>query len=324
MKIALPKQLEIRTVAPLISDIIDKSKKDVVELDFSNIRFARPAGAIYLAFWLRHLINSGNKNLIVPKPSGLITIVQSYLSHIGFWRYFDDGCDMTSAPPKSRGKYLPFTPINFPTLNDTLDSTKAHRAIERQSRELARIITRIDENWDGLNRLLSYSLRETIRNVLEHAATDTCVVFGQNWANDVSEIVIADTGIGIAKSLRSAFTVTNGQAALKLALRPGISSKLTDSNGNEWDEWDNAGFGLYMLSEIGRRLGQFLLMSDGHFVQQVRDSRLFGRAVQPPGTLVAMKFEKISSADFRSLIEEIRLKGENVISSQGRKSTRID
>lgn len=321
LKVPLPKQLEIGTVAPLISDIISKSEKNEIELDFSTIRFVRPAGAMYLAFWLRHLRNSGKQKVIAPKPTRLITIVQSYLSHIGFWRYLDDGCEMESAAPKSRSKYLPFTPIIFPTVSNALDSTKAHKAIENQSRELARIITRNEENWDFLNRILSFSLRETIRNVLEHASTDNCIVFGQSWDNDVSEIVIADAGIGIAASLRSAFPIADNQAGLEFALQPGISSKSMNSTG---DEWDNCGFGLYMLSEIGKRLGHFLLLSGGDFVQQNRSSRSRGQVIQPAGTLVAMKIGKISNVAFQSLINEIRWEGESVTRSDGGKSTRID
>lgn len=319
MKIPLPNKLHIRTVAPLIGKIIDESEKGDVELDFSTIRFSHPAGAIYLAFWLRHLMES-TKNVVVPKPSGLISSVQSYLSHIGFWRYLDDGCDMTSDVPKSRG-YLPFTPILFPTLRNAMDSDKAHNEIASQSRDLARIITRIDDNSDGLNRLLSFVLQETIRNVLEHAGTDSCIVFGQNWGNDNSEIVIADTGMGIAESLRSTVAFDDNRAALNLALKPGVSSKLADS---DWDEWANSGFGLFMLSEIGKHLGQFLLMSGGDFVQNIRGQRSYGQVVQSPGTIVSMKFGKVSNADFLKLRDQIRLEGESVANSHGRRSVRID
>jgi hypothetical protein len=296
------------------------SKRHLIELDFSRVQFVRPTVAVYFAFWLRHVKSQGNTNIVVPEPSRRLTNVESYLLHIGFWRFLENGCDLQSRIPVSGKKYLPFTSIKLPQVTGFIESKNAHEEIKRLSYKLAAIITRNEEPAFGPNRALAYGLRETIRNVLEHAETDTCIVSGQNWENGNSEIVIADSGIGIVGSLKSTISISDSKAALQEAIRPGVSSKFDDS---EWNDWANTGFGLFMLSEIGRRLGKFLLMSDGSFIWLGGNRTRIGQTIQPQGTLVALQFGYVSNLDFVNLIDEIRQKGESIVSRSGRNSAII-
>ena len=44
--------------------------------------------------------------------------------------------------------------------------------------------------------MVSYCLREVIRNVFEHAQTDTCTVMAQRYSDGAAEIAIIDNGMG--------------------------------------------------------------------------------------------------------------------------------
>ena len=52
--------------------------------------------------------------------------------------------------------------------------------------------------------------------------------------------------------------------ALQFALQPGTSRVVGKQAGVQWD---NSGFGLYILSQLGSQLGKFLVVSNGRFVQ---------------------------------------------------------
>ena len=93
--------------------------------------------------------------------------------------------------------------------------------------------------------MLSYCFREVIRNVFEHANCGECSVMAQSWSNNIAEVAIIDRGVGIKKSLSSTYNIVTHVDALKLAVKPGISSGSVLSTGGKWG---NEGYGLYILS----------------------------------------------------------------------------
>ncbi|MFM2399414.1 MAG: hypothetical protein RL341_1571 [Pseudomonadota bacterium] len=80
----------------------------------------------------------------------------------------------------------------------------------------------------------------------------------QRWDNGEAEVVIADHGIGIHKSLSQVHAVQSEEESLRLSLKPGISSGASRATGGVWD---NTGFGLYVISQLGVRYGAFSLIS---------------------------------------------------------------
>lgn len=99
--------------------------------------------------------------------------------------------------------YIPITPIVI----DELQKEEIQRGnymvlgdvVEKESGRLARIV---DRGNGELHKLLTYLIREIIRNTPEHAETDTVWVCGQYWPSyELAEIAIADEGIGIYNSI---------------------------------------------------------------------------------------------------------------------------
>jgi hypothetical protein len=107
-------------------------------------------------------------------------------------------------------------------------------------------------------KAFSYSIREIIRNVLEHSSSDHCFICAQKWANGESEIAIVDEGCGIYKSLSLAYDVEEDEA-LQYAIKPGVTR--TEKLTKEENIHKNSGFGLYVLSELGSSFGWFCIGS---------------------------------------------------------------
>lgn len=97
----------------------------------------------------------------------------------------------------------------------------------------------------------SYLMREIIRNVVEHSKSKEFIL--DIYTNESYELGfrVSDNGIGIKKSLETNpnYMLEDNLSALAFAVRPGITrSYKRDPLRNE--EWQNSGFGLYMVSNI--------------------------------------------------------------------------
>lgn len=317
MKLLIPGEITVGNVVPLIRRIGRQVPGTEIELDFSQVTFARPAGTLYLARELRALNESSTYDLIIKKPTGLLRAAHTYLDHINFWRYLNND-DFGSATPSSR--YLPLTKISFEhtDLSDYLANTKIHKKIETESYNLANVISGNDETADGVNRTLSYGLCEIIRNALEHAEVNECIVSGQKWGNGFAEIVIADMGIGVPESLRKAIPeIGSSDNALGKALQPGVSSKLAADDDD--NPWANDGFGLFMLSKFGSTFGHFMVISGGRAVVVNEEGQEFSSAPIAKGTLVALRIrtDSITSEKYRAVKAKIVAEGRSIIEESG-------
>lgn len=72
--------------------------------------------------------------------------------------------------------------------------------IERKAAELAEILTQ--QEAGALQDTLTFSIREIVRNVVEHSESDTVCVCAQYWPKkEQVEVGIVDDGIGIHAAL---------------------------------------------------------------------------------------------------------------------------
>jgi hypothetical protein len=236
-----------------------------------------------------------------------------YLAHMGFFRSigFDKG-----KRPGEAAKGATYVPITILTLHDleqnrrsmmtpTGDLPHLGDAIERESMRLAALVTQ--DKRPRINRPIAYCFREIIRNVFEHAEIDTCAVYAQKWANGVIEVAIVDRGIGIHASLLPKLELASDADALRAAITPGVSSK----RGKDESAWTNSGFGLYILSELGKQLGVFKLCS-GITELRAEDGNLReeDHIASFTGTAVGLKIRQLATTEFSKLIKKIADEGE--------------
>lgn len=99
--------------------------------------------------------------------------------------------------------YLPITELDFHTMHrkeiDKGNLIEMGNLIESESEKLSKILSR---NNKELQTLLTYLLREILRNIPEHSNSTKAWICGQYWTNNTAEIAIIDEGIGIKNSLQ--------------------------------------------------------------------------------------------------------------------------
>lgn len=204
-------------------------------------------------------------------------IGKSYAGTMGFFKYISEKLDLGKMPGEASGSdnYIPITPIEFNELHKTERESGNYislgNLIEKESGKLSKVVDRGNEE---LHKLLTYLIREIMRNTPEHAMTDKLWICGQYWKSyNLAEIAILDEGIGIFQSITKNYFhkeyIKDNITALQWALKAGISDAFKPSNKQKSDdEWANSGFGLFMVSEICKYLkGSFCLISyDGYIL----------------------------------------------------------
>ncbi len=208
--------------------------------------------------------------------NGINTTGKSYAGTMGFFKYISPSLEIGRAPGEAYGSpnYIPITLIatddlqrnqykqgNYLSLGDI---------IENEAERLARIV---DRGNPELHELLTYLIREILRNTPEHAQSNQMWVCGQYWSSyELAEIAIIDEGIGVYNSITKNIVhreyITNNAVALQWALKAGISQAFRPAEKQRKnDEWANSGFGLYMVSEICKYLnGSFCIISYGNYI----------------------------------------------------------
>jgi anti-sigma regulatory factor (Ser/Thr protein kinase) len=275
-------------------------------VDFRSVDFVKPFGTLIIANGLRRFVGER-------KANGLKTSAQlpkgdlgacSYLRHIGFFEYI--GVTSGNRPGDAKGSKT-YVPIRVVTLSD-LQMASGGRAFqlgaEKLSDQLADVVyPRITEQI-----MMQYCLREIIRNVFEHGEIDSCTVFAQRYSSGWAEVAIIDEGIGIHTSLSRSIPLTTVDDALRMAIMPGIS-RVTKPQGT--GEWENSGFGLYVLSELGNDLGEFMLASNGRYqCLSARPSGVTFGDLAVPGTAVKLLVDLEAADYFPNRLRQIVATGE--------------
>ena len=211
---------------------------------------------------------------------------KTYAGTMGYFKYISPKIKFGKLPGEAIGNrnYIPITEINNNELMAESAKLGEYRlmgeVIEVESARLAKIISR---DCVELHKLLTYLLRELIRNTPEHSETNSVWVCGQHWPTyQIAEIAVLDEGIGVYNSIiknkHHRKYISNNQEALKWAIKPGISQALIPSmKQKSSDPWSNSGYGLYMTSQItGSLAGEFCIASNDNFLRIDVDDLLEG------------------------------------------------
>lgn len=213
-----------------------------------------------------------------------------YTGHMGFFRRF--GMPFGKAPGEATGSdtYLPIDFIDCEHLRQQAADAYAEvgEFIDDWSKRVAALLLQTDAG--ALFDTVQYSLREVVRNVIEHSESASFGYCGQYWpSKNRVQIALVDRGVGLKKTLAAnpRLTVDSDRDAIQLALMPGVSRKgvLPESRAAH-DPWANSGFGLYMTSRLCGEGGSFVLLSGSaaveltHSVKHLHNAALPGTALQ--------------------------------------------
>jgi hypothetical protein len=156
--------------------------------------------------------------------------------------------------------------------------------------------------------LMSYCLREIVRNTFEHGDTDECIIMAQRWKNNTVELAVVDRGRGVYESLKARYELRDNRSALLHAIQPGVSGSDLDI---PMGEWGNSGFGLFTVAELGRSYGEFLLCSHGDTLSVGPQGEQYGQ-LYFYGTSIRL-FVSVRDAEyFPNFLRQIVEKGEQI------------
>jgi len=313
-----PTVLNERGAFDFIASLPDHEGKSLV-LDFSQTQYAYPLGSLILAAEYRTFVNT-RKIAVRVEGIDLYQAAHGYLAHMGFFKSL--GIPIGKRPGQAEGTstYVPITVLTLGDLEKTYkakllaqnDDPPIGSIVEGESMRLSKLITQ--DLRPRINRPIAYCFREVIRNVFEHAAVDRCAVYGQRWSNGFIEVAIVDRGRGIRESLQTRYKPENDLDALSIAITPGVSAAAVAGDG----EWANSGFGLFVLSELGKELGAFTLCS-GQNTLMTSNGTITNKTHPASfnGTAVAIKIRQLNSNKFKALIDAIVDRGEASVRARG-------
>jgi hypothetical protein len=289
LTIAVPSALTLHTAFQFCSELQACPTHDEYVFDFSRTRTVEPFGMLVLSSEIRRCISAHNG----AKFSCANFRHMTYAGHMGFFKAF--GLDFGKSPGQANGgrNYIPMTLFRTESLIRDAAATgrEVGDEIESQSKRLTE--TLIGQHSGDVFETLSYSIREIIRNVVEHAQTDKFGICSQYWpSKGRAEFAIVDRGIGLAQSLASNphIDASDDKKAINYALMPAVSGKAFKGSPKRrtHSPWVNSGFGLYMTSRICRNGGNFfiasgntgMLLTAGKEGKRYFDTSLTGTAVR--------------------------------------------
>lgn len=262
IQVKLPQNLSLINALNFCNRLWELDHSDEYEFNFVNLELIEPFTMAYVANELKRFRDTKPKS----KFSALNHKDKSYAAYMGFFRAF--GLKYGNEPGEASGSstYLPLTILNVEDLQKEAADSYNHvgNVIEEKSAQIAKILTRQEEG--DLVDTLTFSIREILRNVIEHSNSDVIEYCAQYWPTKyLVEFAVLDTGSGIMHGLSTNpyLNIHDERDALHLAMLPGVSGKMYKGvKKRRYDEWQNSGFGLYMTSRICRNGGSFFIASN--------------------------------------------------------------
>lgn len=321
--IRVPEHLTAFTVYPFCSALQKQRPTEELIFDFTQTKTVEPFGMLVVASEIERCVASHPEAKFTCKNYQHMT----YAAHMGFFKSF--GLDFGRSPGEATGNrnYLPLTYFQSSELqrsaiyagHDVGDEVEAH------SKRLTQ--TLVGESDGEMFETLSYSIREIMRNVVEHAAVDQFGVCAQYWpTKGRAEVAIVDRGMGLRESIKANphIDASTDKQAINYALMPAVSGKAFKGARRleKRGPWTNSGFGLYMTSRICRNGGTFfiasgetgMLLTSGKGSKRYIQTCLNGTAVRLSIRTENLSSLKDSLARYRADGLQIQKKYEEIVS----------
>lgn len=183
----------------------------------------------------------------------------TYAEHMRFFQFTGLNIGRDFSEDYGNSSYLPITNTGLQSIieKSRKQNKRPGELITQASHKMATVLS---NGQDMLEKVMTYAIREIIRNIFEHSNTYNGWYCAQRWpSKNIVEVAIADDGRGILESINSNYIYaskrfSNSQAILE-ALKPGVSRTYTEDNDREeifasGNEWKNSGYGLYYVSRL--------------------------------------------------------------------------
>jgi len=163
-------------------------------------------------------------------------------------------------------------------------------------------------------KTLRYILSELLYNTVEHGKSREQIpsLLQFNWYETKHELsfVIADLGVGIKRHLSQAYSgLENDVEAILLALKPQVSGTF-NGIGQTYAVKNNAGVGLYLSSNIVKRLHADMYIISGNGLVHVSPTDITRKKLTSmwPGTLVyvTLRLGFVADLNLQKMMSEFR------------------
>lgn len=261
-KIVLPNKLNLMGSISLCNILDGITDEELWCFDFGRLGRVEPFGMLFTGAKFRQI---KRKYPGLERKAGNFRKSNcTYAANMGYFKSI--GLNFGKNPGEASGSdnYIPVTKL---AIEDIINESKKEvehigSIVEKRAESLAIVLSRGES---ALIERLIYSIRELIRNVVEHSKAEYIWYAGQCWPTyDLVEIAILDEGIGIKNSLIKnpsyRGVIQNDKDALLYAIKPGVTS--ASGKKDPYDKWANSGYGLYVTSQLCAQGGDFFICSN--------------------------------------------------------------
>lgn len=306
--ITIPDRLTFRSAIEFCThlDLIEESDKYC--FDYKNMSLVEPFGMLITGAKIRQFMRKrGNLNY-----SDINFKQHTYAANMGFFNSVMQEYGKQPGELPGNQNYIPITKLSVKTLHE--ESRKDHEhvvdTVERESKRLASVLSKGNKT---LQVILTYSIREIIRNAVEHSGAKNIWFSGQYWpTKDRVEIAILDEGMGIRKSLSEnpRIQIKSEHDALLLSIEPGVTGK-RPTIYNQNDPYANSGFGLFVTSRICIEGGDYSICSGSSALGiSSRKPTLYETSFQ--GTAIRMRLKTTNLQELNGVIPKLIKEGEKL------------
>ena len=252
--------------------------EDDILFNFSNVSTCNPFPMLIVGSTIKHM-----RNKYPDIKCKATKMDNSYAQHMRFYRFI--GIPIGKSMDLDYGNNI-YQPITDLKIGKSLEISKREKiplgkAVTQKACEIAKLIT---QGNDESLKMITFCIREMIRNIPEHSHSNEGFYCAQFWKSSrIVEVAIIDTGRGIRESFADNYfysqQINNDYDALKLSLEPGISRTFSPDEEQEIFEgeaniWKNSGYGLDQVSQLcAFSGGRFTILSGNSAICVEEDSR---------------------------------------------------
>lgn len=282
-------------------------ESETIEINFENTNRVEPFGLLLI---------SSEINLLKKRfPNSVLSFKNfehmTYAAQMGF--FYVLGIEHSVPVVQADFQSIPLTVFDCQTIirKAAEKGIETGDEIEEQSRAMAKMLCWGDSG--DIFDTLSYTIREIMRNVVEHSNASKFGICAQYWkAQNKVEVGILDRGIGLRKSLapNPHLDVSDDKRAINYALMPAVSGKaFKGTRVKQSGPWANSGFGLYMTNRICRNGGNFFIATGetGMLLTKGEGKRYFDCHFQ--GTAIRLIIKLGQLDDLRTSLGRYRKEG---------------
>ncbi len=300
MKIHLPNSAFLGNIDPFLQsiDISDSSKLEIT----TNKKWIS-IHPVVLSMVAARGLTFQNTNIYCEQ---LEATSKHYLARMGLFKLLNITTTIHITEHESAGRFIPLTQI-------------------KNSADLTKFITEIIPllHLDPKqSEPIKYIVSELVRNVLEHSGSQHgAIVCAQYYKkSNTIRIGIADTGVGITRTITTSHAANSDLDAIRLALTPGVTGTTRREGGTEY----NAGAGLFFIKSIAKINRDFFMIYSGDALYKLLKSvgnaahiRLYSDPFEDrhskkenlpywQGTAVGIDISLDATREFSQLLDAIR------------------